>query len=320
MKSIALILPYFGNLNRSGYFELFLESCKNNPTIDFLIYTDDRTQYDYSKNVKVKYTTFEGLKEKIQRLYEFPININHAYKLCDYKVAYGEIFADDIKNYDFWGYMDCDLIFGDIRKFLTDEKLGKYQKLYTRGHLTLYRNTPENNARYRKRIEGGYNTDYKRAFSSEGTCAIDEWGKAGGINRIFMKDNIPIYDELDFDDIKVEAIPFIPVQRCKNSPHSSMRNIYYAYDGKKLTRVCQFFDEIFHEEVLYVHLQKRKMENHVDDLREFIIIPNSFEPFRELSFEEHNLLPKDKSKVEHIITRGMNAVKKKLPKIEKGKR
>ena len=81
MKSIALILPYFGNLNRSGYFELFLESCKNNPTIDFLIYTDDRTQYDYSKNVKVKYTTFEGLKEKIQRLYEFPINLNHAYKL-----------------------------------------------------------------------------------------------------------------------------------------------------------------------------------------------------------------------------------------------
>ena len=317
MKSIALILPYFGNLNRSGYFELFLESCKGNPTVDFLIYTDDRTQYNYPENVKVKYTTIVQLKEKIQSLYDFSISLNHAYKLCDYKIAFGEIFLDDIKNYDFWGHMDCDLIFGDIRSFLTEEKLGKYEKLYTRGHLTLYRNTPENNARYRNRIEGGYNTDYRQAFSSEGTCAIDEWGRAGGINRIFMKENIPIYNELDFDDIKIDAVPFFPVQRCKNSPHNVIRNVYYAYDGKKLTRICQFFDEIFREEVLYVHLQKRSMENHVTNSGKFIIVPNSFEPFRVLSFEEHNALPRDKSRVQHFVVRVKNAVKRRLPKIKR---
>lgn len=314
MKSIALILPYFGKLNRTGYFDLFLESCKHNPTVDFLIYTDDKTEYHYSENIKVTYTTFEKIREKVQSLYDFPVCLNYAYKLCDYKIAYGEIFAEDLKGYDFWGHMDCDLIFGNIRNFITDEKLDRHEKLYTRGHLTLYRNTTENNARYRHAIEGGNNTDYKKVFSSNEIFGIDEWGRDGGINRIFMKEKMPIYNGLDFDDVQADALPFFPVQRCKNSPHTSMRNSYYAYDGKSLTRISRFFDEIFCEEVLYAHFQKRIMTNHTQESGRFIIIPNSFEPFKVLSAEEMDKLPKDKSKVQKYILRISGAIKRRLPK------
>ena len=36
--SIAIVLPYFGKL--PNYFPLFLESCRKNPTVNWLFYTD----------------------------------------------------------------------------------------------------------------------------------------------------------------------------------------------------------------------------------------------------------------------------------------
>ena len=108
--SIAYIIPYFGRLRSD--IELWLLSVKYNPTIDWILYTDDRTEYSYPPNVKVKYTTFEAIQCRIQSLFDFEVTLNTPYKLCDYKVAYGEAFADDLKDYDFWGYCDMDLMWG----------------------------------------------------------------------------------------------------------------------------------------------------------------------------------------------------------------
>lgn len=49
MKTIAFVIPYFGKLPNS--FLIFLESCGINSDIDFFIFTDDRTDYDYPSNV-----------------------------------------------------------------------------------------------------------------------------------------------------------------------------------------------------------------------------------------------------------------------------
>ena len=54
---ILFIVPYFGRFHH--YFQLWLQSCKYNATIDWLLLTDDETAYDYPVNVKVKYTTFK---------------------------------------------------------------------------------------------------------------------------------------------------------------------------------------------------------------------------------------------------------------------
>ena len=42
---IVMILPYFGKL--PNYFDLWLQSAEKNSTIDWLIYTDDFTAYNY---------------------------------------------------------------------------------------------------------------------------------------------------------------------------------------------------------------------------------------------------------------------------------
>ena len=97
MKSIAYVIPYFGKFPKG--FELFLMSCKNNPTIDWLIFTDDKTKYEYPENVKVFYDTFEEIKKRVQQNFDFEIVLDKPYKFCDYKPAYGEIFQEELKDY-----------------------------------------------------------------------------------------------------------------------------------------------------------------------------------------------------------------------------
>lgn len=108
--SIAYIIPYFGKLRKDV--KVWLESCRWNPDIDFLIFTDDESQYDYPSNVHVTITSFNNMKARIQKFFDFPITLNRAYKLVDYKVAYGEIFEEELRKYDYWGYCDMDMMWG----------------------------------------------------------------------------------------------------------------------------------------------------------------------------------------------------------------
>jgi len=56
----------------------------------------------------------------------FEVDIESEYKLCDFKPAYGLIFSEHFKDYDFWGYCDIDIIFGNIRAYMTDVLLNEY--------------------------------------------------------------------------------------------------------------------------------------------------------------------------------------------------
>ena len=60
----------------------------------------------------------EAIKQQVQKMFDFPIYLDHPYKLCDYKPAYGYIFPEYTKGYDYWGHCDMtDCIFGNLRKF-----------------------------------------------------------------------------------------------------------------------------------------------------------------------------------------------------------
>ena len=73
-------------------------------------------------------------------MYSFEISLNSPYKLCDFRPAYGDIFQEELQDYDFWGYCDTDLIFGDICKYLTTNILKEYDKIFEYGHLTIFKN------------------------------------------------------------------------------------------------------------------------------------------------------------------------------------
>ena len=143
---IIFIITYIGEY--PWYFPYFIHSCRYNPTIDFLIFSDNSTpNLDLPANVNIVPYTIEQFKTDATKVLGFDIAIQTGYKLCDFKPAYGHIFVDYISEYDFWGYCDVDVIFGNIRSFMTDELLNDYDIIsarhdYLTGCFALYRNTP----------------------------------------------------------------------------------------------------------------------------------------------------------------------------------
>jgi len=74
------------------------------------------------------------------------LSSNFLYKICDFKPAFGLIYEDYLRSYDFWGHCDLDIIWGRIRYYITDELLKRYDIITSRknrisGHFCLYRNT-----------------------------------------------------------------------------------------------------------------------------------------------------------------------------------
>ena len=98
MKKIVYIVPYFGKFPIN--FQIWLNSCGKNSTIDWLIFTVDRRNFEYPSNGKVNYIAFEDFKDKIQSKYDFNITIDSYWRICLFRPAFGEIFAEYIKEYD----------------------------------------------------------------------------------------------------------------------------------------------------------------------------------------------------------------------------
>ncbi|MFA5184806.1 MAG: DUF6625 family protein [Patescibacteria group bacterium] len=143
MKSIIIIIDYFGG-QWPKWFPFYLESCKHNPTITWLFHTDCPTDSFDIKNVIFRPMTRAAYIQRVSECLQIKFAPGDDYKLCDLKPARGALFAEEIRGYDFFGYGDIDVIYGDIRKFYTAEVL-KNNVISTSatmiaGHLALFRN------------------------------------------------------------------------------------------------------------------------------------------------------------------------------------
>lgn len=103
----------------------------------------------------------------------FDINISNPYKVCDFKPTYGVLFKKYLKPYDFWGHIDLDIIWGDIRTFITNEILKKNELICVRhdfltGYFLLFKNTRKMNLLFYK------SKDYKKVFLSDRHFCFDE--------------------------------------------------------------------------------------------------------------------------------------------------
>ena len=94
MNKCCFIIPYFGKLPKT--FPIFLKSCAKNPEFNWLIFTNDDTAFDYPLNVSVVHMTLDELSSLADKKLGFKVALDKAYKLCDFKPAYGFIFEDYI--------------------------------------------------------------------------------------------------------------------------------------------------------------------------------------------------------------------------------
>lgn len=270
---IAIIIPYFGVL--PNYFDLWLLTAAQNRDIDFFVITDIdiNSKFINANNINIVRMSFLEVKERIQKLVDFKIELNSPYKLCDYKPTYGLAFSDIVKEYDYWGHCDSDIIWGNLRKFITDEILEKYEKIYSRGHLTLYKNNLKMNNFFKINHKYKKAYTYKEAFTTAHSCGYDEWGdsKFGmGLSWIAEKEGIGTYDNIDFADIKVNVFNLEFDQYKK-------KQAIFRWNNGKLVAFYKSDEDICCTEVAYLHLQKRKMQCSIKKIEDgFIIVPNKF--------------------------------------------
>ena len=272
-SSINIIIPYFGSF--PNYFQLFLNSCKYNETINWTIITDNITNYDYPSNVKKVEKSFDEVYEMIQKKFDFEISLMSPHKLCEYKPAYGYVFSEYIKGYDYWGYGDLDLIYGDIRKYIETKQLLKYNKIGVLGHLTIIKNDDYYNTLFMKAING--RTIYREAFSSSQNYNFDEsYRDNGNINSIFQSYGEKVFDlDDDIADIETKSMFF---RLSRKDGKEKIQRGFFVWDEGKLSRYLINANFVEKKEYIYIHLQKRKMKVLADARAlKYKIIPNAFE-------------------------------------------
>lgn len=192
LKKIILLLPWFGKW--PWYTSYFIHSCRFNSSVDFIILSDTVLEIELPPNIIFKKYTMNLFVKKASKALGFQVNIKHSYKICDFKPAYGYIFADIVKEYDFWGYCDIDIIFGNIRRFMTDEVLIKYDLIsarhdYLTGCFALYKNIKYINELFMQ------SKDYKTVFTNPENFCFDETNYAfeafgKGLNYNFIDTEI----------------------------------------------------------------------------------------------------------------------------------
>lgn len=148
------------------------------------------------------------LRERIEAVtgVEPPEQI-HPRKLCDYRPAYGEIFAQEIGDADWWGWCDLDCVFGDLPAFLTPERLEEYELItdnprVVNGPFTIIKNRPFMNALYRKW------PGVDMAFEDERMTGHEYWftGVVRAHRHVFAVGDHVAWDEKDFTAIVQGAV------------------------------------------------------------------------------------------------------------------
>ena len=117
---IAMFAPYIAapGSRMPNCFEYWQKSASSNKTIDFYIPTNlDMSLYEKYDNIHIISLSAENFWEKLQALFDFPI-IHDYYKTAEYRVFFGIIFHDLIKDYDYWGTTEFDMIYGNIMKLV----------------------------------------------------------------------------------------------------------------------------------------------------------------------------------------------------------
>jgi hypothetical protein len=177
-KSIIFLMHYFDHFPE--WFTFYLESCRWNPTIDWLFFTDCPIPENAPSNVRFVETSFETYRKMISKRLEISFNPDSYYKVCDVRPAFGYIHQEYIEGYDYFGFGDIDVIYGNLRAFYTDELLC-YNTISTHqdrvsGHLFLMKNNEQWINAFRKI------PNWQKVMSQPSTLGIEE----GAFSKVLL--------------------------------------------------------------------------------------------------------------------------------------
>lgn len=306
MTSILVIHPYFGKF--PNIFPFWLESCKLNKNVDFLIVTDQQITTT-SPNIHIWNTTLSEIKKRIEKITGISVWLEKPYKLCDFRPLFGEIFKEYTSNFDFWGYCDCDLIFGNIRNFLTENILLNYDYILGWGHFHIQKTIDPKFENVWKTARGLWrNINWKEVFQSNQNEWFDElpYGVSGRYYELYPKkcwmgysnnhacfesptpsllkfqslfNNFQLWEKWEGYQKQLNRLPFL-----QRKPSGDLHNIIYHKQGINLYTIgINENGFIESRPILYVHFYKRKLSIKLENRIQYIIRPNAFIPYRKLN-------------------------------------
>ncbi len=173
MKSIGIIVFYFGQF--PWYYNFFIESCKRNQSIDFIFFTDNVTSEKKNQNINYLPFSIDKFNLLATEKLGFNVKVLKGLKICDFRPAFGLIFEDFIQEYDFWGYSDIDIIFGDVRGFITQDVTDNFEYVsvrneYPSGFFSVFKNTKKMNRLFIQ------SKNYIELFKNEENTLFEECG------------------------------------------------------------------------------------------------------------------------------------------------
>ncbi len=275
---ICLLIPQFGKLPSN--IDLWLKSCEYNNKINFLVMSDIKKE-NIPDNVTWIYISFEDFKNLVKEKIPLDICFDEPYECCEFRAAYSLIFEEYLNGFEYWGYCDMDLIFGDLEYFFKKYEYQKYDKFLSQGHLTLYRNTEENNNRYKLPATPG--KDYISAMTKKGTSHFDE----DEINIIYKVYGFPFFESKELHmDVSRE---FKRIRLGGKHPDYKLQAFYWqrgkvfrAYHHHNVINTQRRID---FDEYLYIHFSRRKMavpDFDVNNVVGFYICPDCFKEKKHL--------------------------------------
>ena len=148
MKCCVVVL-YLGDLPK--WIKTYVKTTSFSKNVNWKIFTNRNVES--GGNVEFIRTSRDEIKQRIKGIGFEPIDFSNR-KICDYKLTYGKIFREYLEGYDYWGVGDLDLFYGDVDKFVNEEKF-KDCDIYTprhfiTGHGSFFKNCEKVNNYFMK--------------------------------------------------------------------------------------------------------------------------------------------------------------------------
>jgi hypothetical protein len=164
----CVILLYFGAL--PDWTEVWKFTAQHNNEVTFFVFQDDYESCQ-SGNVFFVKAGLEAFNNRVSQL-DNSLTCAHPYKICDFRPLLAQIVPDVIRHYDYWGWGDLDVFYGDLSETVAPG-FGRYDYIATgwngeSGPLAFFRNTEAVNHLWR-RIP-----DVREKLNSRESFALDE--------------------------------------------------------------------------------------------------------------------------------------------------
>jgi hypothetical protein len=235
------------------------------------------SSYKLPENAKVVFMTLDEVKTRAVSFIKDEYNkvvdrqdiLKNNYKLCDFRPVYFSIFADkltclNLSSDDYVGWGDCDLIYGNISSFIKLED-PKYSFIGIHGHFTAFRYTQQLTTLYKK-IENL--DDYLIEPTHLSTDEVH-------LRKIIL--NMIKYDNYVEFPVRDYFCDILPGRKMVASSAKNKIIDHLIFDRVNEKLMCHLGENTY-KEVLYAHLQKRKMNVNFEKYNNcFIIKESSFE-------------------------------------------